>query len=82
MTARATPFGTFAACTLGEVAGETRLELAAQNQCRRHTRLDMEYLCNLAEAIALDRAEEVQFLSPPDRGGFGPFEGLSHYQRI
>jgi thiopeptide-type bacteriocin biosynthesis protein len=63
MTARATPFGAFAGCTVGEIADHTRLELDAGGQNRRYTRLDMEYLCNLAEAISLDPAlrHDVRF---------------------
>jgi lantibiotic biosynthesis protein len=66
MTARATPFGAFAACALGEVAGETRLELAARQHCRRRTRLDMEYLFHLAEAIALDPALRGRLVFHPN----------------
>ncbi|HEX7286581.1 MAG TPA: lantibiotic dehydratase [Candidatus Angelobacter sp.] len=54
MTARATPFGSFAACSLGNIAEKTNLELAAREQYRRSTRLDMEYLVALAEAVAAD----------------------------
>ncbi len=54
MTARATPFGAFAGCSVGQIADHTSLELAPQAQYRRRTRLDMEYLCNLAETISAD----------------------------
>src|SRR5258708_9838766 len=56
MTARATPFGAFASCSLGEIAEDTRLELSPLAQCRRSTRLDMEYLCSFAETISADPA--------------------------
>lgn len=56
MCARATPFGAFAGCTLGTIADVTRLELGARSQYRRSTRLDMEYLCSLAEHLAADPA--------------------------
>ncbi|MFI5105317.1 MAG: lantibiotic dehydratase, partial [Terriglobales bacterium] len=54
MTARATPFGAFAACSVGEIGAGTHLELraAASHRC---TRLDMEYLFNLVDAIVRDR---------------------------
>ncbi|HLW55268.1 MAG TPA: lantibiotic dehydratase [Candidatus Angelobacter sp.] len=54
MTARATPFGGFAGCSVGANAAETHLELASRDHYRRSTHLDMEYLCNLAETISAD----------------------------
>jgi thiopeptide-type bacteriocin biosynthesis protein len=56
MTARATPFGAFAGCTLGQISDDTRLELGPRGQYHRSTRLDMEYLCNLAESLSVDPA--------------------------
>jgi lantibiotic biosynthesis protein len=56
MTARATPFGAFAGCSLGEIGRRTRLELSPRSQYRRFTRLDMEYLSNLAETLSGDPA--------------------------
>jgi lantibiotic biosynthesis protein len=61
MTARATPFGAFAGCSLGEVAGCTRLELGPRSGYRRATRMDMEYLCNLAETMSADPAQRGNF---------------------
>jgi class I lanthipeptide synthase len=59
MAARATPFGTFAACTAGRVhAGVdegNRLMLAPQASYRRHSRLDMGYLFSLAGELNEDR---------------------------
>ena len=55
MTARATPFGAFAACTVAEIGDRTDLELGAAAASHRRTRLDMEYLFNLADAIVRDR---------------------------
>ncbi len=54
MTARATPFGGFAACSVGKTSNQANLELAPREQYRRRTRLDMEYLVVLAEAVAAD----------------------------
>jgi len=60
MTARATPFGAFAGCSTGEIAGSTRLELAPRSHYGRHSRLDMEYLCGLAEKLSNDPARRGQ----------------------
>lgn len=54
MTARSTPFGAFAGCSTGEITDSTRLELGPRGRYRRHTRLDMEYLCSLAERLSAD----------------------------
>ena len=49
---RATPFGLFAGCSVGVMGEATRLELPARAAYGRHTRLDMDYVCALAEALA------------------------------
>jgi lantibiotic biosynthesis protein len=55
MAARATPFGMFAGCTFGRVGTPSRLQLAARDAYRRHSRLDMAYLFSLADALNEDR---------------------------
>jgi class I lanthipeptide synthase len=52
--ARPTPFGLFAGCTTGDVGTATRLALAGRQHYRRHTRLDMDFLWTLANAIEAD----------------------------
>ena len=52
--ARPTPFGLFAGCTTGTVGERTRLRLEGPARYRRHTRLDMDYLWALAEAVERD----------------------------
>jgi lantibiotic biosynthesis protein len=51
MTARPTPFGLYAGCSVGRLGPQTRLVLAQRQAYGRHTRLDMHYLCGLADAI-------------------------------
>ena len=52
--ARPTPFGLFAGSTTGMVGSRTCLRLADLGRYRRHTRLDMDYLWALADAIERD----------------------------
>jgi hypothetical protein len=52
MAGRATPFGLFAGCSVGTVGHETRLVLADRSGGCRHTRLDMDYLVALTDALA------------------------------
>jgi thiopeptide-type bacteriocin biosynthesis protein len=52
MAGRATPFGLFSGCSVGAIGEHTRLVLDPAERNRRHTRLDMYYVCELAEAIA------------------------------
>jgi thiopeptide-type bacteriocin biosynthesis protein len=57
MAGRATPFGLFAGCSVGTVGEECRLALVERARYRRHTRLDMDYLVLLTDA--LERAPEL-----------------------
>jgi thiopeptide-type bacteriocin biosynthesis protein len=52
--ARPTPFGLFAGCTTGTIGERTQLRLAGVREYERHTRLDMDFLWELAEAIERD----------------------------
>jgi thiopeptide-type bacteriocin biosynthesis protein len=54
MTSRPTPFGLFAGCSLGTIGAATRLEIGPRSAYWRRSRLDMEYLCNLAHKISSD----------------------------
>ncbi len=51
MAGRATPFGLFAGHSVGRFAGHTRLRIVERSAIRRHTRLDMDYLCALVEQV-------------------------------
>jgi lantibiotic biosynthesis protein len=63
---RATPFGLFAGCSVGRIDRQTRLVLDSQSTYRRHTRLDMEYLCALATAMVRDQALQGELLFRPN----------------
>jgi thiopeptide-type bacteriocin biosynthesis protein len=54
MAARPTPFGLFSGCSTGFVADTTEIELGSRDAYRRHTRLDMQYLGSLCEALKSD----------------------------
>ncbi|MBN2562649.1 MAG: lantibiotic dehydratase, partial [Phycisphaerae bacterium] len=54
MTGRATPFGLFAGSSVGAIGPDTRLMLAGRAEYQRHTRLDMDYLCDLTDKLARD----------------------------
>ncbi len=66
MISRSTPFGLFAACSTGEIGSETRLELGARPDYWRRSRLDMEYLYNLAEKVSADPALRKQLRFRPN----------------
>ena len=50
MSTRCTPFGLFAACSIGETGTITRIRL--EEQFRKETRLDMYYLCALSQFLS------------------------------
>ncbi len=56
MHTRCTPFGLFAACSMGSWAKETKAELKPLPHMTRNTRLDMHYLCALAQQLEKDPA--------------------------
>ena len=51
MCTRSTPYGLFAGCATGQVAAATRVELAPMEQHKKHCRLDMNYVAELAAMI-------------------------------
>ncbi|HKD78060.1 MAG TPA: lantibiotic dehydratase [Candidatus Angelobacter sp.] len=66
MTSRATPFGLFAGCSVGAIGTTTRLEIGPRTEYRRRSRLDMEYLCNLAQKISFDPVLQLQLSFRPN----------------
>ncbi len=79
MAGRATPFGLFAGCSVGTLGSQTRLELAERIRYQPHSRLDMDYLVALAEA--LDRDPELrQSLTYRPNSSLYTIAGRVHYQ--
>jgi thiopeptide-type bacteriocin biosynthesis protein len=66
MTGRPTPFGLFAGCSVGSIGPETRLRIAGRGAARRHTRLDMDYLFALVDALGRDRTMRQAFVYRPN----------------
>ena len=63
MCHRPTPFGLFAGHALGRMGTATRLWVAPRPACRRHSRLDMGYLCELVAEVQKDPAlrDQLEF---------------------
>lgn len=51
MTSRSTPYGLFAGCALGELGAETRIAFDDSTPFRKHVRLDMNYVAELADGL-------------------------------
>jgi lantibiotic biosynthesis protein len=54
MAANPTPFGLFAGCSSGTIGNGTNLTVGGWGAARRHSRLDLEDLEAVAEALARD----------------------------
>jgi thiopeptide-type bacteriocin biosynthesis protein len=54
MTARPTPFGLFAGCSIGTIGNQTQLTIEGREHYGRHTRLDNDYLFALIGALTHD----------------------------
>lgn len=54
MAGRPTPFGLFAGSSVGTLGDRTRLVIEGREKYQRHSRLDMDYLFALADALGRD----------------------------
>lgn len=81
MSSRPTPFGLFAGCSLGKISAETRLEIGPRKEYRRRSRLDMEYLCNLAEKISADPVQQRDLQFRPNSSLYLAAGRYHHAQR-
>ena len=59
---RPTPFGLCAGCSVGKVGTRTRFLLAERASYRRQTRLDIDYLSGLCDALTRDPEARKSFL--------------------
>ncbi len=66
MCSRATPFGLFAGCATGVVAGETTLVVDGPAGTLRHSRPDTEVLATLVEKLLTDPATRSGMLVEPN----------------
>ncbi|MGD1171905.1 lantibiotic dehydratase [Mycobacterium seoulense] len=69
MCTRATPFGLFAGCSLGEVSpdpGATALVVDGPDRVRRHSRPDTEVLAALVERLLADPATRPAMMVEPN----------------
>jgi thiopeptide-type bacteriocin biosynthesis protein len=79
MAGRATPFGLFAGCSVGTIGRAT--DLVVGGPCGRHTRLDMDYLVLLAEALARDPRLRPDLRFAPNSSLY-PVAGRLRYREV
>ncbi|MFB6456643.1 lantibiotic dehydratase [Chitinophaga sp. Hz27] len=66
MSSRCTPYGLFAGCATGIANDYTKISLSAPQQHRRHCRLDMNYVAELAASIVAIPEVKEQLLFYPN----------------
>jgi thiopeptide-type bacteriocin biosynthesis protein len=66
MAGRPEPLGLMAGYSAGQVGSRTHLELGGLEVCRRRTRLAMDYLCALAQAIGREPAFQAALTYRPN----------------
>lgn len=61
MSSRCTPFGLFAGCSMGRIAGETKIILEDSDKFKRFTQFDMQFWVALLQQIAAKK-EVIPYL--------------------
>ncbi|MBK8594103.1 MAG: lantibiotic dehydratase [Holophagales bacterium] len=77
---RSTPFGLFAGASVGRIGGATRLVLEGREAGGRHSRLDMDYLFALVDALMRDPARRAEFVLTPNSSLYGRAEGFRYVE--
>ncbi len=80
LSARPTPFGLFAGCSLGRVEDSTRLTLSSRESYLRHTRLDMDYLTSVIEALNKDPKIREAFRFRPNSSLYSAAQRLRYVE--
>ena len=70
MGSRCTPFGLFAGCSVGHLGERTEICLPNPECYTRHSRLDMNYLCALAQDIANKKEMRDVLLYYPNNSSY------------
>jgi thiopeptide-type bacteriocin biosynthesis protein len=83
MASRATPFGLFSGCSLGQIAAQANesgvtLSLKPRTECRPCTRLDFDYLFALTDGLRRDPAIASQLCYWPN-SSLSRTGGVFHY---
>jgi thiopeptide-type bacteriocin biosynthesis protein len=63
---RCTPFGLFSGCSVGDWGESTSVKIKTPEYLERHTRLDMNYLCALAQHLENDEMLRTQLYFSPN----------------
>lgn len=66
MSVRPTPFGLFAGVSLGSMSDKTKIILEEQSSIVRKTRFDMEFLCEITNALENDKDIRKNLLYYPN----------------
>ncbi len=80
MAFRPTPFGLFSGCSLGTVGEHTDIVLAPLQEYERHTRLDIQYLAGLTEALHQDTAIRTALTYRPNSGIYRSADQLRYVE--
>jgi thiopeptide-type bacteriocin biosynthesis protein len=81
MAGRATPFGLCAGCSVGMLGVETRLALVERGRYGRHTRLGLDYLVSLSDALARDPAVQPRLVFDVNSSLY-PAQGRYRYREV
>ena len=66
METRPTPFGLFAGCEVGIIYDKTEIKLSQIEKFKRHTRLDMNFLCALSQDLSRNAEIKKKLLYFPN----------------